>query len=335
MKDLLDIDRLLNDTNIEEKMCDVVVNRKRRLVALYDSAVGAYRHVSGVSDQDMYDYFLSGEIAKAKQEGFQWDETSNKGEHPRTLYSKFIDELRKHIVNEVCQDLLSYVKQIDRVIFNERDLQLYLSDRLKSSGHYDNVYLEYHLPKGVNSKFDEGYAAWETERPSIDIVLEIGDRFIAIELKNKLKSFSTNLSRFGESTDVQILKNQSAQNIGRYQFWKDVKRLELLKQSYKNVLGGVALFLTNDACYMKTSPKADYKEFGMEEGCQRGGKDSKSLEWNSSIKKDKNGKELLDKSGNPIRKSPAIKLDKTYSPSWEEGFEIDAEKFHCCHVIVQ
>lgn len=334
MKDLLDIDRLLNDTNIEEKMCDVVVNRKRRLVALYDSAVGAYRHVSGVSDQDMYDYFLSGEIAKAKQEGFQWDETSNKGEHPRTLYSKFIDELRKHIVSEVCKDLLSYVKQIDRVIFNERDLQLYLSDKLKSSGHYDDIHLEYHLPKGVNSKFDEGYADWETERPSIDIVLEIGRRFIAIELKNKLKSFSTNLSRFGESTDVQILKNQSAQNIGRYQFWKDVKRIELLKQSYKNVLGGIALFLTNDTNYMRTSTEADYAAFSMVSDISSGGI-ANPLDWKFPFKKDKNGKDLMDKSGNPIRKSPAIVLDEMYSPSWTEVFVIDNENFHCCHVIVQ
>ena len=334
MKDLLDIDRLLNDTNIEEKMCDVVVNRKRRLVALYDSAVGVYRHVSGVSDQDMHDYFLSGEIAKAKQEGFPWDETSNRGEHPRTLYFKFIDELRKHIVSEVCKDLLSYVKQIDRVIFNERDLQLYLSDKLKSSGHYDDIHLEYHLPKGVNAKFDEGYADWETERPSIDIVLEIGSRFIAIELKNKLKSFSTNLSRFGESTNVQILKNQAAQNLGRYQFWKDVKRIELLKQSYKNVLGGVALFLTNDGNYLNTTSGADYEDFSMEEGCKKGGENSKPLDWGSPIKKDKNGKEFIDKSGNPIRKSPAIVLDETYSPSWAEVFAIDEEKFHRCHVIV-
>lgn len=334
MKDLLDIDKLLNDKSVDDKIHDIVVNRKRRLVALYSSADSLYRHVSGISDQDLYDCFVSEIIAKAKQEGFQWDETSNRGEHPRTLYFKFIDELRKHIVSEVCKDLLSYVKQIDRVIFNERDLQLFLSDKLKASGHYDNIYLEYHLPKGVNPNFDEGYAPWKTECPSIDIVLKIGNRFIAIELKNKLKSFTANLSRFGESTDVQILKNQSAQNIGRYQFWKDVKRIELLKQSYENVIGGVALFLTNDRNYLNTTSGADYEAFSMKGGCQRGGKYSEPLDWVSPIKRGKNGEELMDKSGNPIRKSPAIKLDKTYSPSWEEVFEINTEKFHCCYIIV-
>ena len=319
----------LNDKSID----DIVVNRKRRLVALYDSADGIYRHISGISVQEIYDYSVSEIIAKAKQEGFQWDETSNRGEHPRTLYFKFIDELRRHIVSEVCKDLLSCVKQISRVIFNERDLQLYLSDKLKSSGHYDNVYLEYHLPKGVNPNFDKGYAPWKTECPSIDIVLEIGNRFIAIELKNKLKSFSTNLSRFGESTNVQILKDQSAQNIGRYQFWKDVKRIELLKQSYKNVLGGIALFLTNDTNYMRTSTEADYAAFSMKNDISRGGI-ANPLDWKYPFKKDKNGKDLMDKSGNPIRKSPAIVLDETYSPSWEEVFAIGDEKFHCCHVIV-
>lgn len=334
MKDLLDIDKLLNDKSIDDKVRDIAVNRKRRLVALYSGADGVYRHVSGISDQEIYDSFVSEIIVKAKQEGFQWNDTSKRDEHPRTLYLKFIDELRKYIVSEVCKDLLSYVKQIDRVVFNERDLQLYLSDKLKSSGHYGDVYLEYRLPRGVNSNFDEGYAPWKTECPSIDIVLEIGNRFIAIELKNKLKSFSANLSRFGESANVQILKNQSAQNIGRYQFWKDVKRLELLKQSYKNVLGGVALFLTNDTNYQNTTSDADYAAFSMERGCKKGGKNSKALDWGSPIKKGKDGEELMDKSGNPIRKSPKIKLDETYSPSWEEAFAIDKEKFHCCYVVV-
>ena len=58
------------------------------------------------------------------------------------------------------------------------------------------------------------------------------------------------------------------------------------------------------------------------------------LDWVSPIKKGKNGEELIDKSGNPIRKSPAITLDETYSPAWEEAFAIDKEKFHCCYVIV-
>lgn len=334
MNNLLDIDGLLNDTSVDSNLRDIAVHRKRRLVALYDVADGLYRGVSGVSDQELYDCLSTEIIPRTKLNGFQWDESSMIGEHPRTLYSIFLSKLQSHIVNEVCHDMISYIKQVERILFNELDLQLFLSEQLKVSGQYDNVYLEYHLPKGVNKRFDKGYDAWSTECPSIDIVLELAGRFVAIELKYKLKAFSSKILRFGKSTNVQILKNQSAQNIGRYQFWKDVKRLELLKQSYKNVLGGVALFLTNDTNYQNTTSGADYAAFSMKGGCQIGGKGSEPLDWGSPIKKGKDGEELMDKSGNPIRKSPPIKLDETYSPSWEEVFEIDTEKFHCCHIVV-
>lgn len=333
MEDLLDIERILGDTGFDDKVQDILHKRKRRLVKLYNSADGLFSSVSGVSDLDQYDYLVSSIIPRTRHEGFQWGPPSKRGEHPRTLYLEFMSGLRNHIVKEVCKDLISHVKQIDRVIFNERDLQLYLSDKLRASGHYDNVFLEYHLPKGINSDFDRDYAAWKTECLSIDIVLEIEGRFIAIELKYKLKSFFTNISRFGESSNVQVLKNQSAQNIGRYQFWKDVKRLELLKQSYKNVLGGVSLFITNDTNYKRTSKGADYEKFSMEEGANIGGI-SKPLDWRSPYKKNKNGELQMDKLGNLIRKFPLIELKNIYVPSWEEVYMINSESFHCCHVIV-
>lgn len=236
---------------------------------------------------------------------------------------------------EVKKMLLTFIKEINYVVFNERNLQLYLASKLEKTGRYDEIHMEYHLPKGFNEKFDKGYEAWETEQPSIDIVLKIKgeDKYIAVELKNKLKSFEGECSRFGQTvTGVKLVKNQSAQNIGRYQFWKDVKRLELLKESYENVIGGIALFLTNDDNYLNTTLGADYEAFGMSHEIPPG----TELDWKDPYKMDKGGNYLKDKKGNKIRKSPSIKLSKGYFPEWKQDiFTITNNvKFHCCTVLV-
>lgn len=239
------------------------------------------------------------------------------------------------ILAEIKDLLLTFIKEINHVVFNERNLQLYLASRLEKTGRFEEVHMEYHLPKGFNEEFDKGYEAWKTEHPSIDIVLKIKgeDRYIAIELKNKLKSFEGEYSRFGQTvTGVKLVKDQSAQNIGRYQFWKDVKRLELLKESYVNVIGGIALFLTNDDNYLNTTDGADYEAFGMSCEIPSG----TELDWKEPYKMDKDGNYVRDKKGNNIRKSPSIKLNKGYAPEWEKGVFIINEnaKFHCCTVLV-
>ncbi len=236
---------------------------------------------------------------------------------------------------EVKKMLLTFIKEINHVVFNERNLQLYLASKLEKTGRYDEIHMEYHLPKGFNEKFDKGYEVWETEQPSIDIVLKIKgeDKYIAVELKNKLKSFEGECSRFGQTvTGVKIVKNQSAQNIGRYHFWKDVKRLELLKESYVKVIGGIALFLTNDDNYLNTTLGADYEAFGMSHGIMSG----TELDWKEPYKMDKDGNYVKDKKGNIIRKCPSIKLSKGYIPEWEQNiFTISNNvKFHCCTVLV-
>ena len=227
--------------------------------------------------------------------------------------------------------LLQFIRQNKRMFFNERDLQMYLALKLEKSGDFDEVFMEYHLPKGFNEVFDLGYKAWQTETPSIDIVLKIKgeEKYIAIELKNKLKAISGECTRFGQTSQKkELVKNQSAQNIGRYQFWKDVKRLELLKESYKNVIGGIALFLTNDANYLKTTKGADYEDFGMSENLKKDG----VLEWGEFKKVDT--KTLVN--NKKRKKSPPIKLSNSYSPRWENNiFTIqDTVHFHCCTVIV-
>ena len=85
---------------------------------------------------------------------------------------------------------------------------------------------------------------------------------VAIELKYKTRA----LSIHNNDEDFQ-LKNQSAQDIGRYDFLKDVQRLEqFLAQSNSGT--GYAIFLTNDSLYWKTAqnPETVDREFRLHHG---------------------------------------------------------------------
>lgn len=143
-----------------------------------------------------------------------------------------------------------------RRFMNERDLQMHLVIALKNTNHYDNVDLEYYVP--LNALGDE--YVWKTEM-KVDIVVEKDGEFIPIELKYKTKAINEKISRFGEKLkQAEIVKDQSAHNIAKYAFWKDVRRIELLKKRFKAVTGGVSLFLTNDPIY-QIAPRPGTKSF--------------------------------------------------------------------------
>lgn len=176
--------------------------------------------------------------------------------------------------------ILSKLEKNMDFLFNELDLQMFVARALAEvfSKNY-KIHLEYHLPKGWKENFDKDYSRWGTEKPYFDIVLEKNEekpeeaKFIAIELKYKLKKVKLEqgieFKRFGISSpnkDITLVTNQSASNEGRYDFWKDVKRLELLKEHFgKNVVGGIALFVTNEKSYTSINSEHKYSKFNFEE----------------------------------------------------------------------
>jgi hypothetical protein len=79
---------------------------------------------------------------------------------------------------------------------------------------------------------------------------------------------------------VVIVKDQGAQDLGMYGFWKDVKRIEMVKARFETVKSGLSVFLTNDVAYMKpTRENSNNKEFTMCEGLN-----SSSKHWQRETK---------------------------------------------------
>ena len=161
-------------------------------------------------------------------------------------------------------DIRHYLDQDGgELLFNERDLQMHLAHHLTGTGHYDDVDVEYYVPYEQLDNY-----IWKNEL-KLDILVRKGNEFLPIELKYKTKRHCKKIYRFNEEmpNDVEVLKNQGAQDLGMYDFWKDVRRVELVRNRFAAVKGGLAVFVTNDRQYLSASRTASNNWlFSMEEG---------------------------------------------------------------------
>lgn len=103
----------------------------------------------------------------------------------------------------------------------------------------------------------------------LDIFAFNDKKTVAIEVKYKTKNFETTVKK-----EKFNLKNQRARDLGRYDFIKDISRLEEASEKYHGGVG-FAIFLTNDENYWKTSKNdetAADKDFRIPEGKTINGK---------------------------------------------------------------
>lgn len=114
--------------------------------------------------------------------------------------------------------------------YSEADFQHSLAFALKTAGY--NVFLEHPVQTSTGIYY-------------IDIILEDKGSYYPIELKYKTKVFPCS----GLFCPFS-LKNQGANDIGRYQFWEDVHRIEhILGTCRDKVAEGYVIMLTNDKKY--------------------------------------------------------------------------------------
>lgn len=163
------------------------------------------------------------------------------------------------LLKQVKADVEAFLNQ-EQFFCNECHLQMELAAYLRQCGNYSKVHLEYFVPSAIV----------QPQNLYIDIVVEKDGEFLPIELKYKTAPLKKNLDCFGEVLQgVDVLKNHGARDLGAYDFWRDVSRIECLMKRFGNVKNGIALFLTNDQGYWKlpkdgTNP--NYANFSMKDG---------------------------------------------------------------------
>ena len=219
------------------------------------------------------------------------------------------------LIDIVQQDVFAFLESNEELLFNERDFQMHLATWLrKSANDYDDVDVEYYVPKTELPNY-----VWDSEL-RLDIVVKKDGEYCPVELKYKTKKVERQISRFDEILDdkVVVMKNQGAQDLGMYDFWKDVRRIELVRNRFEKVKGGLAIFVTNDALYTKASrPESNNYLLNMNEG-----KHSVIKHWqneNSACAK--------------MNSYKSFEVEKEYSINWHHR-NVDNIPFHYCVVNV-
>jgi predicted nuclease with RNAse H fold len=94
------------------------------------------------------------------------------------------------------------------------------------------------------------FKPFPSERFYVDVWLKVNQQVIALELKYPTRRLV--VEAFGERFE---LKDQAAQDITRYDFVKDLTRIERMVES--DATAGCALLLTNDSAYWKEALRPD------------------------------------------------------------------------------
>ncbi len=242
---------------------------------------------------------------------------------------------KSNFTQEVLNDIHDFLKQTSKIFANERDFQMNLAVYLKSTKHYD-VNVEYRVSSEIiSSLLDPAiarrctYYPWlqaKSDNPQemyVDIVVSNGQEFVPVELKYKKREEMGSVVLFGQKMGKGIiLKDDSAQDLGRYSFWKDVRRLEFLAQSFDNVKNGIAILVTNDASYKTDScTETQSKNFAIGDGSETYHKDTNCC-WPFNP---------LD--AKSYKSYPSFKLAFEKEVIWNE-YTNSGIIFHCAEVVI-
>ncbi len=221
------------------------------------------------------------------------------------------------LIDIVRKDVCAFLESNDELLFNERDFQMHLATWLRNSANsYDDVDVEYYVPWQELQKV--GKYVWESEL-RLDIVIKKDGEYCPIELKYKTRKVKRKISRFDEdlTADVVVMKNQGAQDLGMYDFWKDVRRVELVRNRFERVKGGLAVFVTNDGFYTKGSKESSNNYlFGMAGEAARSTK-----------------KHWANPESTCAKTHPNFEVEREYSIEWRTR-EIDKVEFYYCIVTI-
>ncbi len=180
--------------------------------------------------------------------------------------------------NQIISILEEALKSREEFFTREQEIQIYLANHLNLKNIFENVYLEYHIPS--NSLLN--YPWKDSNNIYIDIVVFVNGKYYPIEIKYKTISQTVPLKLFGTQSRV-VLGHHGAQNIGCYDFWKDIKRLELFESNFENVEQGIMIFITNDESYLQPprNNEVGYAQFSINEN--RTLDSGRTLDWNGAL----------------------------------------------------
>ena len=190
--------------------------------------------------------------------------------------------------------ILNTLAKQRKVFHSEADFQHALAWELHHRLPESDIRLEYPMPNLNGLMY-------------LDIWVKHLSAVMAIELKYKTRAIDVTIG-----AEKFALKNQSAQDIGRYDFIKDIYRLEQSLGVYKKG-EGYAILLTNDSAYWKTPQNKQTvdTEFRLHNGRVLSG----SLNWREAGAGTTKGRETV------------ITLKNQYSLQWQDYADLHINRY--------
>lgn len=150
-------------------------------------------------------------------------------------------------------EILKELAKKRKFFVSEADFQLALAWKLKKHKDIKEVLLEYPIKGTIKNDPNKVI--------HLDILaIDTDGKWIPIELKYKTKGCELTLK---DGTPV-TLANQSAQDIGRYLFLRDIQRIEAIRgKDGCPFAEGYAILITNDHSYKKKKTETKDREFSL------------------------------------------------------------------------
>jgi hypothetical protein len=217
--------------------------------------------------------------------------------------------------------IIDELKSKRKVFFSESDFQFALAWEIQRHYAKKNIEADIRLEYCFQDKDDN-------KNKYIDIIVKLENTIYPIELKYKTLSFlneKTKSRTVKDYNEYYNLKNQGAQDLGRYDYLKDIQRIEQFsknKDYEKDFECGYAILLTNDISYWDND-KANCVDvqFSLKDNRTT----PKKMSWENAGKGTTKGRE------NPIE------LNNKYTIKWNEYSKFkeikNGEFKYCLNVI--
>lgn len=212
---------------------------------------------------------------------------------------------------DIKECILNVITKIDQIPISEDDLKFKLAWGLKELNPSKKISIEYPIKKillGGNNNIGNNKLLY------FDLMIGSENNFIPIEIKYKTKYLELTRNILGSKDDLE-LKNQSAQNLAKYGFWKDVYRIQSLKNNFSSIRKGYQIFLTNEGKY-KNQSKINSQVKNFEINDNRFVKENTELFWLYDGKRVDKVDELHFKN-KTFYKMPGFKIDSNYLLKWQ------------------
>lgn len=202
-------------------------------------------------------------------------------------------------------DIISIIDALraKRVVFHsEADFQFALAWEIQTQYPDATIRLEYPPP--------------DDPTKYIDILVRLGGDVYPIELKYKTKLF-----RSVVGGEPYYLKNHGAQDIGKYDFVKDIYRIEAFRKHIAGYREGYAIWLTNDPYYwnMPKNDTAGYSAFSVHNSAVKEG----AMSWGTSMN-----------AGSTKGREKPLVLSGSYRIGWHDYSRVNAKNGVFMYAVV-